>query len=399
MNELYSLIAVSLSILYAFYKFKRNNISNLIKYLENYYSKRLNRLDKSGKVIRFAGLSFLIIFPFSFIIITGIYSPPDKMTIMIKMRDGIELATDVYLAPGSFGSPKPVILVRTPYGKDLMGEYYGLLYNTQDYHMVVQDCRGTFDSGGKEDFMIFMRAYQDGVDTINWILSQSWSNGKIASAGPSALCINQYYYAGMNPEGLVGQSLMIGTPDLYKTSIYQGGALKQNLVIEWIKGVAPDNFEYQLQTIIDHPLQDYLYNTTSLFMEAGPNFENVSIPALHIGGWYDTFQQGTLDGYIGYNEKSKAKGKQLLIMTSSTHGMPGEGKCGEIVFPTTNYNGFNLYMDWEQRLLEHVLLGTPFDWSSNRIVYYLMGDVEDDSVDANKYKFASDWPVPHDNDT
>jgi hypothetical protein len=399
MNELYPLIAVSLSILYALYKFKRNHLSNLIKYIEKYNTKFLNRRGKSGKIIKIMGLSFLITFPFSFIIVAGVYSPPEKMTVMVKMSDGVELATDIYLAPGSFGASRPVILVRTPYGKDLMGEYYGLLYNTQNYHMVVQDCRGTYDSGGKDDFIIFMDAYRDGNETLNWILEQSWCNGKIASVGPSALCINQYYYAGINPDGLVGQSLMIGTPDLYKTSIYQGGALKQNLVIEWIKGVAPDNYEYQLQTIIDHPLKDYLYNTTSLFMEAGPNFANVSVPALHVGGWYDPFQQGTIDGYIGYNEKSRAKGKQLLIMTPSTHGLPGEGKCGEIIFPTTNYNGFNLYFDWEQRLLEHVLLGTPFDWSDNRVAYYLMGDVDDETVDANKYKFAKDWPIPHTNDT
>ncbi|MBD3227527.1 MAG: CocE/NonD family hydrolase, partial [Candidatus Lokiarchaeota archaeon] len=393
------LIAVGFAILSILYKFYRRNIFKLREYIDKHENERLSKMGKTGKIIKIVVLAILIIFPISIIIITGIYSPPEKETFMVKMNDEVGLATDVYFAPGSFGSPRPVILIRTPYGKNMMGEYYGLLYNTQDYHMVIQDCRGTFDSEGKDDFIIFMEAFKDGVDTIEWILDQSWCNGKIASVGASALCINEYFYAGMNPSGLVGQSLMIGTPDLYKTSIYQGGQLKQNLVIEWIKGVAPENYEYQLQTIIDHPKKDYLYNTTSLFMEIGPNFDNVSVPALHVGGWYDTFQQGTLDGYMGYDDNSNAQGKQLLIMTPTTHGMPEEGKCGQLTFPTTNYNGFDLYLDWEQKLLDYALLGKLIDWSGNRVAYYLMGDVDDNTVNANEYRFAKDWPVPHKNDT
>jgi len=397
LNDLFSLIATSFSVILFLYKYRRNYLSKLAEYVEKHKNRRINKMGRMGTIIKVIGLFFLIAFPFSFIIVTGIYSPPEKLPVMVRMDDGVELATDIYLAPGSFGSPRPVILIRTPYGKNAMGEYYGLLYNTQKYHMVIQDCRGTFDSGGKDDFIIFMEAYRDGVETIEWIMNQSWCNGKIASVGPSALCINQYSYAGMNPDGLVGQSLMIGTPDLYKTSIFRGGAFQQNLVLEWIKGVATENYEEQLQTIISHPKKDYLYNSTSLFMKTGPNFGNVSVPALHVGGWYDTFQQGTLDGYMGYNEESQAQGKQLLIMTPSTHGMPREGKIGNLTFPTTNYNGFNLYLDWEQKLLDHVLFGKPFDWSGNRVAYYLMGDVDDKNVDANEYRFAEDWPVPYEN--
>lgn len=355
------------------------------------------RLATVLKVVYIEFLVILLIVPAIILLGAVIYAPPPKQTHYITMDDGIKLATDVYLAPGSFGGPRPVILARTPYGKSEMAGMYGLLYLTQGYHLVVQDTRGCFDSEDHEDFLMFQQAYQDGVTTINWILNQSWCNGKVASTGASALCINTFFYAGMNPPSLVAQSLMIGTPDLYKTSRYPGGAFRQSLVIGWLEGTA-DNYEYQLQQIISNPRKDPVYyNSTSLYIEEGPTFENVNIPAIHIGGWYDVFQQGTLDGYIGYDDlgMAGAQGKQLLIMGPFTHGFPGEGEQGELFFPTKSKSGFDLFLEWERQLFDHVLLGKDFDWSSDRVAYYMMGDNTSDDPDINDFRYASDWPVSH----
>ena len=358
----------------------------------------VQRFSRIPKVIYLGILIILIVVPTIILLGAIIYAPPAKQTHYIVMRDGIKLATDVYLAPGSFGGPKPVILTRTSYGKNGMGVTYGLLYLTQGYHLVVQDIRGCYDSEDHEDFIMFHQAYQDGVDTIEWILDQSWCNGKVASVGASALAINEYFYAGMNPTGLVCQSLMIGTPDLYKISIWPGGALKESLVLGWLEGTA-DNYEYQLQQIIDHSKKEALfYNSTSLFLEEGPNFSNVNVPAIHIGGWYDVFQQGTLDGFIGYDDLGLegARGHQLLIMGPFTHGFPGEGKQGELFYPTKTIEGLDLYLEWERKLFDHVLLGKEFDWVNEyRVAYYMMGDNTSGNSDVNDYRFAYDWPVPH----
>ncbi|MFX0065823.1 MAG: CocE/NonD family hydrolase [Candidatus Hermodarchaeota archaeon] len=369
--------------------------------LSELVEKSQRRFDRIPKGIHYVILLILIVFPCTIILGTAIYSPPAKQTVYIPMRDGVGLASDIYLAPGSFGAPRPVILARTTYGKNGMGSAYGMLYLTQGYHLVVQDIRGCFDSEVEDDFILYMNSFQDGIDTINWILKQNWCNGKIASVGASALAIDEYFYAGMNPNGLVSQSLMIATPDLYKTSMYQGGAFKESIVTGWIRGTAPLNYEYQLEMIINHPKKDLLYNTTSLFMEEGPNFKNINVRAIHIGGWYDTFQQGTLDGFMGYDDLGldAAQGKQLLIMGPFTHGMPREGKQGELVFPTKSKTGFDLYLEWEQKLFDHMLLGMAFDWTGNRVAYYMMGDVDDESVDANDYRFAKDWPIPYENET
>ena len=396
--DYYSIAAIGISlIVFLQYGLKTANYS--LKELIAKYAKR--KIQKIPQIFQYLLLFVIIAFPSALLITTTVYSPPEVITYMVPMRDDVELATDVYLAPGSLGAPRPVILVRTPYGKSGMGELYGMLYSTQNYHLVVQDIRGTFDSPVEDNYLLFVDAYRDGVDTIQWILQQAWCNGKIASAGASALGINEYYYAGMNPSGLLAQSLMIATPDLYETSIYQGGAFKESIATQWVMMTSPDNYQYQLDQLIAHPKKDIFYNSTSLFMDIGPSFKNVSVAAIHIGGWFDPFQIGTLNGYIGYDDLSlpSAKGKQLLIMGPFTHGFPGEGKQGELVFPTKSVSGYELYLEWEQKLFDYALLDKPFDWEGNRVAYYMMGDVDNASVNANDYRYAKDWPIPYTNDS
>ncbi len=396
--DYYSIGAIGISLI-VFLQYGLKTARYSLKELIDKYANR--RIQKLPHIVQYIFLFVLIAFPTSFLITAAVYSPPDVVTFMVPMRDDVELATDVYFAPGSFGAPRPVILVRTPYGKSGMGGLYGMLYSTQNYHLVVQDCRGTFDSPAGDKYLLFIDAYRDGVDTIEWILERPWCNGKIASAGASALGINQYYYAGMNPSGLYAQSLMIATPDLYETSIYQGGAFKESIATQWVMMTSPDNYEYQLDQLIAHPKKDIFYNSSSLSMDIGPTYRNVSVAGIHIGGWYDLFQKGTLDGYMGYDDKGlpSAKGKQLLIMGPFTHGFPGEGKQGELTFPTKSVSGYELYLDWEQKLFDYALLDIPFDWTGNRVAYYMMGDVNDTLVDANDYRYAKDWPIPHTNET
>ena len=363
--------------------------------ISRYTFRKLHPLLKSIFLI------LLISLPTTIVIGSGIYQTQETHTFMIEMDDGVRLSTDVYFAPGSFRTPRPVILIRTPYGKHLIGSLYGSLYLTQNYHVVIQDVRGTYASEGGNNFLLFADAYKDGVTTVKWILKHSWCNGKVASVGASALGINEFFYAGMHPEGLVAQSIMVATPDLYKTSIYPGGAFKESLTTGWVKMTAPDNYEYQLNLITSHPMKDSLYNSTSMFMDIGPSFRNISVSAIHIGGWYDVFQQGTLDGFMGYDKLAlpEARGKQLLIMGPFTHGFPREGLVGELYYPTKSVSGFDLYLQWEQKLLDYALLGVDFDWTQNRVAYYMMGDVDDKNTNANDYRYAKDWPLPYQNDT
>ena len=391
----YLLIAsIGLSVLlYALVGINRGTLS-LSGLQEKYRSSRLNT-SRVGKA--FHAISFIFLLGFSISIVTGIgiYRTPERQTYYVQMRDGVKLATDVYYSPGSFGTPKPVILVRTPYGKtDWAYDLYSTFYFIQDYHLVIQDLRGTHDSGGGQNFLLFTESYQDGVDTVKWIMNQSWCNGKIASVGVSALCINQYFYAGLNPDGLKAQSLWFGTPELFDHAIYQGSYHKSS-VENWIESTAPENYDFQIDTIFDYfPKNTTMYNSTSLSIPIGPHYSNISVSALHVGGWYDHFLQGTIDGYIGYDDygTEQAKGHQKLIMGPWTHGAVFGGKQGQLTYP--NSNGFNLIFNWEQDIFDEALRGVSTDWDGARVAYYLMGSV-DEKGEWNYWRYAYDWPLDY----
>jgi hypothetical protein len=225
-------------------------------------------------------------------------------------------------------------------------------------------------------------------------MNQSWCNGKIASVGASALCINQYFYAGLNPDGLKAQSLWFGTPELFDHAIYQGSYHKSS-VENWIESTAPDNYDFQIDTIFDYfPKNTTMYNSTSLSIPVGPHYSNISVSALHVGGWYDHFLQGTIDGYIGYDDygTEQAKGHQKLIMGPWTHGAVFGGKQGQLTYP--NSNGFNLIFNWEQDIFDEALRGVSTNWDGARVAYYLMGSV-DEKGEWNYWRYAYDWPLDY----
>ena len=394
LDDIFSLAAIGFSLL-VYLHYGRSYSSLTLSEIKNKKMKR--RINKLPLAIKFSFLFILVLFPSAIVIATGIYTKPNRQEVMIEMRDGVHLATDVYFAPGSFGSARPVVLIRTPYGKEGWAyDLYSQLYLPQRYHLVIQDLRGTYDSEGGNKFLLFTKSYQDGVDTIEYILEQAWCNGKIASAGVSALAINQYYYAGMNPEGLMAQQLWFGTPELFDHAIFQG-AYHQSSVESWLKSTAPENWEYQVDTIFNYiPKENQMLNSTSLSIPIGPHYSNVSTYGIHVGGWYDHFLQGTIDGYVGYDDfgGQRARGHQKLIMGPWTHGAVGGGNQGQLTYPD-NSNGMGLILNWEQEIFDAALLEKSIDWNDARVAYYVMGDVDQASKDWNYWRYAYDWPLDY----
>src|ERR1022692_2696536 len=100
----------------------------------------------------------------------------------IAMRDGMKLATDIYL-PQAEGKV-PVILIRTPYKKE-MGEIQGRYYARRGYAVAIQDCRGRFGSEGVWE--PFINEPKDGYDAVEWLAAQPWSNGKVGMIGGASV--------------------------------------------------------------------------------------------------------------------------------------------------------------------------------------------------------------------
>lgn len=116
-------------------------------------------------------------------------------TVMIPMRDGTRLATDVYLPPKL---PAPAVVMRTPYERDQdanVGAFMSLA--RRGFAVVSQDCRGT--GGSEPDFWdYYVREPEDSYDLIEWITHQHWSDGFIGSTGGSYVGQTQWCMA-MHP--------------------------------------------------------------------------------------------------------------------------------------------------------------------------------------------------------
>lgn len=110
---------------------------------------------------------------------------------LVPMRDGVRLATDVYL-PAS-GEPTEAVLVRLPYDKNSRYVFFENIaerFTGRGYAVVVQDVRGKFRSEG--DTLAFFHEAADGYDTIEWVIAQPWSNGAVGMFGDSYYGFTQW---------------------------------------------------------------------------------------------------------------------------------------------------------------------------------------------------------------
>src|SRR5690242_4240064 len=94
-----------------------------------------------------------------------------RRDVMVPMRDGVRLATDIYLPEGD--GPFPVLLARTPYSKSHpLGEDQALRAASRGFAVAIQDTRGRYQSEG--NFRSMQDDGPDGWDTLAWLGQQPW---------------------------------------------------------------------------------------------------------------------------------------------------------------------------------------------------------------------------------
>ena len=115
-----------------------------------------------------------------------------RETVRIPMRDGVRLATDLYLPPNL---PAPVVAIRTPYGRasDRRARL-SVTFARRGYVVISQDCRGTGDSE-PDVWEYYIYEPEDGVDLVEWVTGQSWFNGYLYSCGGSYEAATQWCMA------------------------------------------------------------------------------------------------------------------------------------------------------------------------------------------------------------
>jgi uncharacterized protein len=236
--------------------------------------------------------------------------------VRIPMRDGIHLSANVF-RPNAFGR-WPVILVRTPYNK---GSRLSLNYRAFVQHgfaLVIEDVRGRFASEGV--FRPLDQEGPDGEDTINWIVRQPWSNGKIGMMGGSYLGIAQWRAALRGNPHLLAIFPGTSGDDAYYDLFYsRGGALQLGHRLLWMAenmrtpGVLLPNFADYVhhvplrtadrfavgrpidffQAALNHPMYDGLWRKYSTRAE----LDRIHTPVFAVGGWFDNFAESDLDAF------------------------------------------------------------------------------------------------------
>ena len=242
----------------------------------------------------------------------------------ITMRDGVVLRTD-HWEPRL--RPAPTILVRTPYGRrGLVGLVSGRLLAEQGFHVVLQSCRGTFDSGGEFDPLRHER--DDGLDTLGWIERQPWFDGNLFTFGPSYLGFTQWAIAADAGPALKGMLAAV-TASAFRDPTYAGGAYSLYTILNWVtltanQGGSLLSFMYKqsrvqarLRRAFTHlPLSEVDGLVTGrqirFFQEwlkhsepgdpywdarGNPDVARVQAPVCMVGGWYDIFLPWQLRDY------------------------------------------------------------------------------------------------------
>jgi predicted acyl esterase len=293
---------------------------------------------------------------------------------MVSMRDGVKLVVSIYVPPTGSG-PWPVVLSRTPYGKD---NGLGLQADTekryprQGYVRVLQDARGKFKSEGV--YRPFASDLEDGYDTIEWIARQPWSNGKIGIAGASALGIAAYAAAMSQPPHLVAGFVEVANG----TARPDGGVPKQHIE-DWSRRQGVPRPEGPRPTFRDDT------GPGPRDFRSYPN--QINVPFFNVGGYYDIFEQGTIDAFEfleGLGAPS-IRGRNKLVLGPFGHG----AISGDLKYPDKTGIGIVDPIPWFDYWLKGIdngILREP------NVRYFVMGDTLTRSAPGNEWRTSASWP-------
>ena len=235
----------------------------------------------------------------------------------VRARDGVILRTDVYAPVGV--DDAPTVLVRTPYGRRGPTAVIARTVAGYGFHVVVQSCRGTADSGGV--FEPMRRERDDGLDAIDWLRHQAWYSGAFAMYGPSYVGFTQWAVAADAGPDLKALATSV-TAASFRDPTYAGGGFSLDTVLTWSAILDAQRRpphealmemlrgQPKLKRALAHPVlaeadalavgaavphfQEWLRETAAdspYWRERGHEHRvaEVAAPVLMMGGWYDIF--------------------------------------------------------------------------------------------------------------
>jgi putative CocE/NonD family hydrolase len=365
--------------------------------------------------------------------------------VMIPMRDGIRLATDIY-RPKTSGKV-PIIFSRTPYNFNSWGDgkqrtrtaERALEAVKRGYAYVVQNERGRYYSEGEWD--ILGVPLTDGYDAFTWMKNQSWSNGKIGTLGCSSTAewqmavaaLDHPSHAAMVPQGYGAGVGRIG--DIQEQGNWYRGGVEQMLFFSWLYGVehdkfkpripagatqedlirisrfydlAPENPPVDMAEALKHlPIQDILKNINGkneifdkmirrkpndkAWFEGGIYHDNkdIGVPSFWFASWYDVSITPNLAlfNHVRNNTKDESiRDNQYLVIAPTLHCAYTRATENTIVGERSVGDATLNYEEQIYGWFDLWLKGEKNDFKEKtpRVQYYTMG--------SNKWQAAETWP-------
>lgn len=368
-----------------------------------------------------------------------------EQKIMMPMRDGTRLATDIYRPKTD--QPVPVIFSRTPYNFNLWGD--GELQTRtperayeavkRGYAYVVQNERGRYFSEGEWD--ILGTPLTDGYDAFTWLKSQPWSNGKIGTLGCSSTAEWQMAVAALDHPShaaMVPQSYGAGVGkvgDYWEQGNWYRGGVEQLLFFAWLYGVehdkfkpripegatredlirisrfydlAPENPPVDMSEALKHlPIQDMLQNINGKrevfdkMVRRTPNHEawfqgglyhdtmDFGVPSFWFASWYDVSISPNLAlfNHVRKNASDKmVRDNQYLVIAPVLHCRYTRATENTIVGQRSVGDARLNYDEQIYAWFDLWLKGAQntFQQDTPRVQYYTMG--------RNQWQAADTWP-------
>jgi predicted acyl esterase len=290
-------------------------------------------------------------------------------TVSIPMRDGKSLEADVYANDDSVA--KPVILIQTPYNKNLYRITVNLPpqaggasfpYDSAKYNYVTVDWRGFY--GSKDAAVANYDRGLDGADCVEWIAARPWCDGRIGTWGPSALGAIQFLTARQHPPHLVCcMPLVKDFKTKYGDYYYQGVYRKEH-----VESLEKLGF-LSTSIILSQPDFNAIWRAVETGSDTPGDF---AVPMLVVGGWFDHFPDDVLRAFEDLRTRSdpSVRDAHKLILGPWTHSGVDDADQGELSFP----NAVDVARAAAFRFYDRYLRGTANGWDAEPVVrYYEMG--------------------------
>ncbi|WP_226294318.1 CocE/NonD family hydrolase [Aquimarina algicola] len=312
--------------------------------------------------------------------------------IKVEMRDGVELAVNIY-RPDTEGT-FPVILSLGPYGKDDLpaeydpvedgninvSEYAAFEVSDPDfwvkngYVVIAADSRGTGQSDGKLNIFEDQEA-EDYYDLIEWAAAQEWSTGKVGLNGVSIYGISQWKAAALNPPHLNAIICWEGFTDPFRDGFYHGG-IPSEFIDGWfqfriLESLSPTNAGYR-----DLPAEVAANPLVSASIYQDFNISNklskITVPAYIAVSIQDhgLHTRGTINGFQAISSQQK---------WLELYGR----KKWEFYYSDDALSRQKRFFDYFLKDIDSGILNQPTVRYELREAYY-KGDIET----------ASNWPIP-----